>query len=71
MDFSLFKTAITKQFEGMKQHQLFRTTVDKDNKLWATYLSSFPPGSNLIFKERTKHDCQCCRQFIRTVGNVV
>ncbi|MBT4207148.1 hypothetical protein HOE22_02260 [Candidatus Woesearchaeota archaeon] len=54
----------------MSKTQLFRTNVDKD-LLWDTYLSSFPEGTNPIYKERTEHDCQSCRQFIRASGNVV
>jgi hypothetical protein len=39
--------------------------------LWNTYLNSFPEGTNPKFRERTEHDCQCCRKFIRDVGDVV
>lgn len=70
MEFSLFKNAVAKQFERMSKHQLFRVNVDKD-VLWATYLASFPEGTNPIFKERTEHDCTCCKQFIRAVGDAV
>lgn len=70
MEFNVFKVAVAKQFERMKKHQLFRTGVDKD-VLWATYLNSFPEGTNPIYRERTEHDCTCCKQFIRAVGDVV
>ncbi len=70
MDFSTIKTAVAKQFERMKRHELFRTGVEKD-ALWETYLASFPIGTNPIYKERSEHDCQCCKQFVRAVGNVV
>ncbi|WP_316196672.1 hypothetical protein [Bradyrhizobium sp. SZCCHNS3053] len=70
MDFCLFKHAVSAQFKTMRDAQLFCTAVDKD-ELWNTYLSSFPAGTNQVFRERTEHDCSCCRQFIRTVGNVV
>ena len=53
-----------------KESTLFRTNVEKD-LLWETYLNSFPEGTNLIYRERGEYDCNCCRQFIRTIGNVV
>jgi len=70
MLFSVFKQAVTNQFEAMKDKQLFRTAVAKDD-LWLTYLSSFPPGTNPIYKERTEYDCQCCKQFIKNAGSMV
>lgn len=70
MNFHVFKTAVAKQFERMQKHQLFRVEVEKD-KLWETYLKSFPEGSNPIFREQTEYDCSSCRHFIRAVGNVV
>lgn len=69
-EFSDFKTAVQLQFEGMKASELFRTAAGKD-EMWSTYLGSFPDGSNEIFRERTEHDCQCCKQFIRACGNMV
>lgn len=71
MHFYDIKTAVARQFERMQQSgKLFRTDVSKDD-LWDTYLASFPAGTNPIFRERTEHDCSCCRQFIKAVGNVV
>lgn len=71
MDFHVIRTAIAAQFERMhKTSSLFRSGVEKD-ALWPTYLSSFPDGSNPLFRERTVHDCTCCKQFIRSIGNVV
>lgn len=47
-------------------------TVDMDhNELWEVYLSSFPKGTNELYRERTEHDCSCCRHFIRNMGAVV
>lgn len=69
-DFIKFKMAVDKQFTKMSKLDLFRTDVDKD-VLWAAYLASFPKGTNPIFRERTEHDCQCCKQFIRAGGNTV
>lgn len=70
MDFHVIKHAVAKQFEKMSKHPLFVTQIDKD-QVWQTYLSSFPEGTNPRYRERTEHDCTCCKQFIRTVGGVV
>jgi hypothetical protein len=70
MDFNVFKLAIAEQFQRMSKTQLFRADVAGD-ELWATYLASFPEGTNPIYKTRRKYDCSCCRSFIRTVGNVI
>ena len=70
MDFNKFKTAVAKQFKAMTKHQLFRVDVSGDD-LWDRYLAAFPEGTNPIYRERTEHDCNCCKQFIRAVGNVV
>lgn len=70
MDFPKFQAALGAQFKKMQKHAMFRTTVEKD-AMWATYLGSFPEGSNPIYRVRTEHDCSCCRHFIRDVGSVV
>lgn len=70
MDFMKFKGAVAAQFGQMKGFPLFRTTAPKD-LLWDTYLESFPEGTNPIYRERREYDCNCCKQFVRAVGNVV
>jgi hypothetical protein len=71
MNFQLIKTAISNQFAKLvATGQLYRVNVSKDD-LWTTYLESFPEGTNPIYKTRTQHDCNCCKQFIRAVGDVV
>jgi hypothetical protein len=70
MNFNHIKIAVAAQFEKMQKYTMFRVDIDKD-KLWQTYLSSFPSGTNPIFKTRTEHDCSCCKQFIRTVGDTI
>ena len=70
MDFKTFKLAVATQFSEIAKTGLFTTTVPKDD-LWNMYLLSFPEGTNPIYRERTEHDCQCCKQFVRAVGNVV
>ena len=73
MNFNEFKVAVAKQFATMVKdntNNLFTTNLDKD-ELWNTYLESFPEGTNPIYNKRTEHDCSCCKQFIRNIGNVV
>lgn len=70
MDFKLFKNAVAKQFATMMKHDLFVVDIEGD-ALWETYIQSFPAGTNPIYRERTEHDCSCCKSFIRAVGRVV
>jgi len=68
--FNQFKTAVQRQFNQMKKTDLYRSSIDKD-KLWELYLSSFPDGTNPMHRERTEHDCSCCRQFVKNAGALV
>lgn len=70
MNFNVFKSAVSAQFAKMSSSPLFRTNTTGD-ELWATYLSAFPEGTNPLYRKRTEHDCSCCKQFIRTIGDVV
>ena len=70
MEFIEFRNAIRKQFREMQKYPLYVADTDKE-KLWEVYLDSFSPENNPFFRERTEHDCQCCKQFIRSMGNVI
>lgn len=70
MEFKPFAQAVAKQFELMSQHELYTVDLPGDD-LYALYLGAFPEGTNPMFRERTEHDCSCCKNFIRNIGNVV
>lgn len=70
MEFKVFGEAVARQFKKMSSSRLFRVDLNK-TVLWDAYLNSFPEGSNPIRKERTEHDCQACKSFVRAVGAVV
>lgn len=72
MEFIEFKEALQRNFVEMTKDatHLFEIDVDKD-ELWNTYLNSFPAGTNELYRERTWHDCSCCRHFIKNIGNAV
>lgn len=72
MEFTKFVTNLQKHFATITKDatHLFVVNLDKD-KLWETYLSSFPAGTNEIYRKRPWHDCSCCRHFIKDIGNVV
>lgn len=72
MEFLEFRNRIVDNFSTITQDvtHLFEVNIDKD-ELWNLYLDSFPVGSNNIYRERREHDCSCCRQFIKAIGNAV
>ena len=70
MNFQPFAAAVHNQFVGLSKYELYTVAISGD-ELYAAYLASFPEGTNPIFRERTEHDCSCCRSFIKNIGNVV
>ena len=70
--FMKFKMELQKHFDKMQKEvdHLFEVNLDK-GELWETYLSSFTEGTNNLYRERTEHDCSCCRHFIKSIGNAV
>ena len=62
--------AIQNKFDELKEGNLYTSNATKE-ELWDTYIFSFRPEDNLIFRERTEHDCNCCKSFIRTAGGML
>lgn len=70
IEFSELKQAIQRKFNQLKDLPLFRVKIDKD-EIWNLYLSSFPVGTNPVFRERSEHDCSCCRSFVKNAGDMI
>lgn len=72
MSFIKFRDAVNKNLSILtKADQLFKVRLEHKDEFWDKYLASYPEGTNPIYKERTEHDCNCCKSFIRNIGNVV
>lgn len=70
-NFPAFAEIVANSFQAIAGcAEVFVADVDGDD-LYQAYLEAFPEGTNPLFKERTEHDCSCCKQFIRRVGNVL
>lgn len=69
-DFRPFAKLVNQQFVKLtKDHdELFAVELPD---IFDLYISLFPDGTNPIFRERTEHDCNCCKHFIRNIGKVV
>ena len=68
-DFKPFAAAVHARLTELSKQELFNTVTG--DVLWETYLASFPPGTDPIYKTHTEHTCTCCKQFIRGMGTVV
>lgn len=70
MEFKKFANLIKEQIEKMSEGELFCVDVSTED-VWNKYLDSFPENKNVIYKEKREYDCNCCRSFIKRMGNVV
>ncbi len=67
-DFAKFAGPVHTRWQEMSKGELFVTDIED---LWEKYLAAFPEGTNPVFRERSQHDCQTCRQFVRRLGRLV
>jgi len=69
-EFTDFSKLIHDRYNELSKSELF--VVGNDNKVFSEeYLKAFPEGTDPIFKTATEHDCTCCKNFIRNLGNLV
>lgn len=66
--FDVFSRAVHARFVEMSKRELFVVRVPD---AFDQYLAAFPPGTNPVYRQRTFHDCQCCKQFVRRLGCLV
>jgi hypothetical protein len=66
--FDEFGAIVHAHYTKMAKGELFTTNIDD---LFVKYLAAFPPGTDPLYRKRTVHDCQCCKQFIRRLGTLV
>jgi len=69
-EFLKFSQSVHLTYSNMGSRELYQINLDKD-EFYAAYLAAFPEGTNPLFRERTEHDCSCCRNFIKNLGTVV
>lgn len=70
-NFPAFAKIVAASFQRAAQADMVFVTGADSDALCAKYLEAFPDGTNPRFKERTEHDCSCCKQVLRRAGNVV
>ena len=68
MTFKTFSQAVHARYTKLAEGELFIVDV---LDIYDSYLAAFPEGTNPIFRTRTEHDCNCCKQFIRRLGQLV
>ncbi len=66
--FEKFSIAVHAQYAEMAKGELFVVDLDES---FDKYLAAFPAGTDPMYRVRTVHDCQCCKQFVRRLGKVV
>lgn len=68
--FHPFALAVNNRLKEMAKHELYKVNLG-DLDIKDVYLNAFPEGTNPIYKTNTEHDCTCCKNFLRNVGNTV
>ena len=68
--FHPFGKTINDRVNEMAKHELFKVDLGEVD-IKDVYLNAFPDGTNPIYRTNTEHDCTCCKNFLRNVGDLV
>jgi hypothetical protein len=68
VQFRDFPANVNARYNQLSVGELF---VVKVENIFEAYIAAFPEGTNPIFKERTEHDCNHCKNFIRNLGTTI
>jgi hypothetical protein len=67
--FKTFSKLVNTKFNQMMEHDhVFVVNVPD---IADEYLKAFKPEDDPIFRERTTHDCSCCRHFVKNIGAIL
>ena len=68
--FQQFSRAVNNRLNAMMADgECYRVAPPED--IFTNYLLAFPAGTDPMFRQRTQHDCSCCKQFVRGFGTIV
>lgn len=72
--FDILATAVDNQFKKLTSDAQSGKAVLLEVSISGLddfYVESFPEEFNKMFRERREYDCNCCKHFVRQVGNIV
>lgn len=70
-DFAKFSKLVHERYTALSAGELFIVGERGGRAFSEAYLGAFPEGTNPVYKTSTEHDCTCCKNFVRNLGNVV
>ena len=72
MEFKKFKKKFQDHFAEITKdaQRMYEVQINKED-FYGLYLDSFPAGTNNTYKVNREYDCNCCKHFLRVMGNVV
>lgn len=74
MTFPQFSKLVHARLTAISQHELFvvgEDSTESRNAFAEAYLASFPEGTDPMYITNTEHNCSCCKNFVRHMGNLI